>query len=113
MLLEGHPHHVGAAGAGRAGKVRARLAKVPRLPQDPLRHQEPHGQFIILAGGAHGDGEAQVLGPLAAEIVQANFQRFFDGQIIRGFDAAIPPETLDGDGCDGWVHSRPSSMHYL
>ena len=56
MILERHPHDVRAAGTGRIGEVRAHLTEVPEAPDDPLGHQESHGQFIVLARGTHGDG---------------------------------------------------------
>jgi hypothetical protein len=116
LLLQGHAHHVGAAGTGRAGAVGTHLAQVLLAPDDPLRQQEPHGQFSVLARGAHGDGQALMLGPLRAGKIQTDLQGFFDGQVIHGLEgleATRPADALDGDLGDGCVHGRPSFMHHL
>lgn len=55
---------------------------------DRFGKQESAGQFGIVAGRAHSDGQAGFLAPVAGVVTEADFQRLFDREPLPPHRAA-------------------------
>ena len=98
-----HPHMVGQFDADDVpdALVRARRpamlhpAHVFRGSDDGLAGEEAHGQFLVVAGRAHGDGDALVHASGARFVGQADLQRLFDGDGVAGAARSVGRDGLD------------------
>ena len=72
-------------------------ADVTRGTDDGLSREEAHGQFLIVARGAHGDGDALVNAPGTRLVGKADLQRLFDGDGIAHAACSVEGDCLDID----------------